>query len=188
MDSKVLVSAILFASCFYVGFSQQEPSGIAELEFDCMESFMPCQSHLQPSSSPPPSSCCTPMKKMVESNQKCFCAVFDNVPLLKTLNVTQEDALKLPKACEAETDLTVCKSLKEKAAKTISSATAGATGGTSESDSQEGSGGSASSTEAPSTGTSSSSSSSSSSAHGLSSLSKNRVILASMVAWMLIFV
>lgn len=114
MDSKVLVSAILFASCFYVGFSQQEPSGIAELEFDCMESFMPCQSYLQPSSSPPPSSCCTPMKKMVESNQKCFCAVFDNVPLLKTLNVTQEDALKLPKACEAETDLTVCKSLKEK--------------------------------------------------------------------------
>ncbi|KAJ8648467.1 hypothetical protein MRB53_001490 [Persea americana] len=182
MDSKVLVSAILFVSCFYVGFSQQEPSGIAELEFDCMESFMPCQSYLQPSSSPPPSSCCTPMKKMVETNKKCFCAVFDNVPLLKTLNVTQEDALKLPEACEAKADLTVCKSLKEEATKTISSATAGATGGASESDSQGVSGGSASSTEAPSTGTSPSS------AHGLSSLSKNGVILASMVAWMLIFV
>lgn len=114
MESKLLVSAIFFASWFYVGFSQQEVQAEAELELNCMETLIPCQSALQASSSPPPSTCCTPLKKMVEtSDKKCVCGIFGNVPFLKTINVTQEEALKVPKNCGAEVDLSACKSLEK---------------------------------------------------------------------------
>jgi hypothetical protein len=46
---------------------------------------------------------------MVSGDPKCLCDVFDNPDLLKSLNVTQDDAMKLAKACAVNADISVCK-------------------------------------------------------------------------------
>jgi hypothetical protein len=46
---------------------------------------------------------------MVSDDPKCLCDVFDNPDLLKSLNVTKDDAMKLAKACAVNADVSVCK-------------------------------------------------------------------------------
>lgn len=76
----------------------------------CIQKLMPCQPYLHSVTPPPPASCCLPMKEIVEKDATCLCSVFNNVDMLKSLNLTKENALVLPKACGAKADISLCKS------------------------------------------------------------------------------
>ncbi|XP_042495018.1 non-specific lipid transfer protein GPI-anchored 3-like [Macadamia integrifolia] len=103
MESKLLLSLILVSSWVFLGFSQPEiPSDIA----DCVKNLVPCQKFLKAPS--PPSTCCIPLKQMFTDQPKCPCKIFDNKDLLKQFNVTQEDALSLPKGCGIAVDVSMC--------------------------------------------------------------------------------
>ncbi|XVF50427.1 hypothetical protein PTKIN_Ptkin04bG0099100 [Pterospermum kingtungense] len=73
----------------------------------CMQKLMPCQPYMH-SPSPPPV-CCTPLKDLITQGNQCLCTVFDNPALLKTVNLTVDEALAIPKACGIDVDVSVCK-------------------------------------------------------------------------------
>ncbi|CAF2109267.1 hypothetical protein YC2023_101070 [Brassica napus] len=75
----------------------------------CIQKLMPCQPYLHSATPPPPASCCMPLKEIVETDVNCLCSVFNNVDMLKSLNLTKENALVLPKACGANADVSQCK-------------------------------------------------------------------------------
>lgn len=110
MDSKRSFSFALFllfclSSSSHCCFAQD--ASITE----CVKKLMPCQPYLHSSSpSPsPPAMCCDPLKEMVKGDANCLCAVFNNPAIMKSLNVTEKDALGLVKACGANADTSVCK-------------------------------------------------------------------------------
>ncbi|XP_038724357.1 non-specific lipid transfer protein GPI-anchored 19-like [Tripterygium wilfordii] len=74
----------------------------------CIKKLMPCEPYLGKPTTPP-ASCCVPLKEMVKDEKQCLCDVFNNAAFLKSLNITQEIALQLPKACGAPVDISVCK-------------------------------------------------------------------------------
>ncbi|CAN7130214.1 non-specific lipid-transfer protein [Brassica rapa] len=74
----------------------------------CMQKLMPCQNYIHAVNPAPPASCCGPMKEIVEKDSKCLCTVFNNPELLKSLNLTKENALDLPKACGVNPDVSIC--------------------------------------------------------------------------------
>ncbi|XP_061989158.1 non-specific lipid transfer protein GPI-anchored 3 [Rosa rugosa] len=74
----------------------------------CVKKLIPCQPYLH-APEKVPVSCCLPLKQMVSDDTKCLCGLFNNVDMLKKLNVTQDEALKLPKACGANADISICK-------------------------------------------------------------------------------
>ncbi|KAL0699648.1 hypothetical protein Bca4012_055770 [Brassica carinata] len=71
----------------------------------CIQKLMPCQPFLHSVIPPPPPSCCLPMKEIVANDATCLCSVFNNVDMLKSLNLTKDNALDLPKACGAHPDI-----------------------------------------------------------------------------------
>ncbi|KAF8114307.1 hypothetical protein N665_0039s0071 [Sinapis alba] len=75
----------------------------------CIQKLMPCQPFLHSVIPPPPPSCCLPMKEIVANDATCLCSVFNNVDMLKSLNLTKDNALDLPKACGANPDVSQCK-------------------------------------------------------------------------------
>ncbi|ESQ34976.1 hypothetical protein EUTSA_v10008878mg [Eutrema salsugineum] len=75
----------------------------------CIQKLMPCQPYLHSATPPPPPTCCMPLKEIVETDVTCLCSVFNNVDMLKSLNLTKENALVLPKACGANADVSQCK-------------------------------------------------------------------------------
>ncbi|KAJ7975257.1 Lipid transfer protein [Quillaja saponaria] len=117
MASKPLLSLFLILSSWvFVGFSQSldsilqqltSPAGSSFDSMPCMQKLLPCQQFLN-SHAPPPSSCCLPLTAMIKDDAKCLCSIFNNPDLLKSFNVTQEDALKLPKACGTKADISIC--------------------------------------------------------------------------------
>lgn len=74
----------------------------------CMQRLLPCQPYIHKVDPPPPPSCCAPMKEIVEKDAPCLCTVFNNPEMLKTLNLTKENALDLPIACGAKPDVSLC--------------------------------------------------------------------------------
>ncbi|XP_050376416.1 non-specific lipid transfer protein GPI-anchored 3-like [Argentina anserina] len=74
----------------------------------CVKKLIPCQPYLH-APEKVPVSCCLPLKQMVSDDTKCLCGLFNNVDVLKKLNLTQDEALKLPKACGANADISICK-------------------------------------------------------------------------------
>ncbi|CAA7043143.1 unnamed protein product [Microthlaspi erraticum] len=75
----------------------------------CLQKLLPCQPYLHSVNPPPPATCCGPMKQLVEKDAQCLCTVFNNPTILKTLNLTKENALDLPKACGVNPDaVSVC--------------------------------------------------------------------------------
>ncbi|KAF6136513.1 hypothetical protein GIB67_035072 [Kingdonia uniflora] len=97
-------------------------SGLGQVQgaLPCMQKLLPCQPYLSKPESAPPA-CCLPLKEMIVNEPACLCKIFNNPPLLKTLKINQEDALKLPKACGANADVSVCE--KEASASTTSPTT-----------------------------------------------------------------
>ncbi|KFK43990.1 hypothetical protein AALP_AA1G200500 [Arabis alpina] len=91
----------------------------------CIQKLMPCQPYLHSATPPPPPTCCMPLREIVENDVTCLCAVFNNVDMLKSLNLTKDNALLLPKACGANADVSKCR--KASSGTTPSSTTAPAT-------------------------------------------------------------
>ncbi|KAF3437817.1 hypothetical protein FNV43_RR20573 [Rhamnella rubrinervis] len=83
-------------------------SGAAASMPSCLQKLLPCESFLKSPDSPP-SSCCTPLTGMISDDPDCICQVFDNPDVLNSLNVTQDQLLKLPKACGSDADISICK-------------------------------------------------------------------------------
>lgn len=75
----------------------------------CIQKLMPCQPYLHSVKPQPPPTCCLPLREIVENDVTCLCAVFNNVDMLKSLNLTKENALDLPNACGAKADVSLCK-------------------------------------------------------------------------------
>ncbi|KAJ4916094.1 Bifunctional inhibitor/lipid-transfer protein/seed storage 2S albumin superfamily protein [Raphanus sativus] len=75
----------------------------------CIQKLMPCQPYLHSVTPPPPASCCLPLNEIVAKDATCLCSVFNNVDMLRSLNLTKENALVLPKACGAKADISLCK-------------------------------------------------------------------------------
>lgn len=102
---------LIFSSWVYVGFSQKTRgdagNGGPGPQMECVQKLLPCEPYLH-SSSPPPT-CCLPLKEMVVNETQCLCGVITNPEILKSLNVTKDDAITLAKNCGANPDLSLCK-------------------------------------------------------------------------------
>ena len=85
-------------------------SAMAGGSFTCMEKLMPCKPYLVPGPNPPPANCCTPLTDLLVNDTKCICDTFNNDLVRGSLNVSMEDIMKLPKACNQTFDLAVCNS------------------------------------------------------------------------------
>ncbi|TXG50884.1 hypothetical protein EZV62_023408 [Acer yangbiense] len=75
----------------------------------CVTKLLPCKPYLKASSSPPPATCCIPLNDAVTNEAECLCNVLHNSEIMKSFNVTLDDALIVAKACGAKADLTKCK-------------------------------------------------------------------------------
>ncbi|KAJ4974682.1 hypothetical protein NE237_007856 [Protea cynaroides] len=107
MESKFLLSLILLSSWVLLGFSGRLINGEG-LSFACMIKFSPCGDNTKNPSSPL-KECCEQLEGMVTNDTKCLCDIFNDPRVLKSYNVTQEDALKLPtKGCGINVNITVC--------------------------------------------------------------------------------
>lgn len=87
-----------------LGFSDSMP---------CMQKLIPCQPYFK-TPEKAPAMCCKPMKEMLSEaasteDKDCVCGIFNNPVMLKNLNTTQDEALKLPKACGTNADISKCK-------------------------------------------------------------------------------
>ncbi|KAF8052594.1 hypothetical protein N665_1540s0016 [Sinapis alba] len=114
MEIVKFAVAVIFVLCSIISSSNAAttpPSGGAgdAHSMPCIQKLMPCQPYLHSATPPPPASCCMPLKEIVETDVTCLCSVFNNVDMLKSLNLTKENALVLPKACGANADVSQCK-------------------------------------------------------------------------------
>nr|GMD30653.1 lipid transfer-like protein VAS [Ipomoea batatas] len=75
----------------------------------CMGKLGPCEKFLSEPSSEPSPECCTPMKEVVTKDKVCLCTLFKNAELLKSVNMTQDNALGIAKKCGADADPSICK-------------------------------------------------------------------------------
>ncbi|GFP85053.1 lipid transfer-like protein vas [Phtheirospermum japonicum] len=99
------VLLLVIATCLssvYVGHSQG-----GDL-MACVQKLLPCQAYMK-GSEPPSAACCVPLKQILASDRQCLCTVFTDPALLKSLNVTQDDALNLVNSCGAHADSSLCK-------------------------------------------------------------------------------
>ncbi|XP_030541230.1 non-specific lipid transfer protein GPI-anchored 3-like [Rhodamnia argentea] len=114
MASKSLFLLLIsLSSCVSIAFSgnpsPSPPGGSNGTSLLCIQKLMPCTPYLKPSPSAPPASCCIPMKEVVANEAQCLCQVFNNADILKSFNVTQDEAMALAKACGANADVSECK-------------------------------------------------------------------------------
>ncbi|XP_015069357.1 lipid transfer-like protein VAS [Solanum pennellii] len=114
---------LLILLCFMMGFSHGihlDKSTILALlasgvgsgsvsAMPCVQKLMPCQPAFAAHMKTPPATCCTPLKEMISNDAQCLCTVFANSDVMKSMNVTQDEALNFAKACGAKPDLSLCK-------------------------------------------------------------------------------
>ncbi|EEF31589.1 non-specific lipid transfer protein GPI-anchored 3 [Ricinus communis] len=125
MDSKFFTNLFMlflfFSSRVSLGFSQdlkdlsQTAGGLPQEAgtgggdgSQCVQKLLPCKDYLR-SATPPPPTCCMPLKEMVANEAACLCSVITNPGILKSFNITEQDALNLAKTCGANADLSTCK-------------------------------------------------------------------------------
>ncbi|XP_050215568.1 non-specific lipid transfer protein GPI-anchored 3-like [Mercurialis annua] len=101
--SNLFIFILLQSACVFLGFSVNTSDPKA-----CVQKLMPCQPYLHAPANAP-ATCCLPLKEMVVDEIACLCSVMNNPALMKTFNVTEEDTMKLAKACGAKADLSLCK-------------------------------------------------------------------------------
>lgn len=110
----VFVILILMSSCGTLRVASDAELGdylgsmLGGSSMNCMEKILPCQPYLTPGPVPPPANCCTPIKELITNDTKCICDTFNNPLVRGSLNVSIEDVMKLPKACNETFDLGVC--------------------------------------------------------------------------------
>lgn len=93
----------LFPSLFFLIISSwvivvNGAGGEAGSALPCIQELLPCQPYLLAPLNPP-ATCCMPLRDIITDEKECICKVFKNPEIMKSLNVTLEQALKLPKAC-----------------------------------------------------------------------------------------
>lgn len=108
---------LLISSHIFVGYSEgldavdfKAMDGIIGLDSPippCVEKILPCQEFIKLPVNPSPT-CCLPLMELLADDLQCLCSFFNNAEMLKVLNVTQSEALKLPKACGADVDISTC--------------------------------------------------------------------------------
>lgn len=86
-----------------MALGQEGPSS----SLTCVKKLLPCRPFL--TSPSPPETCCAPLTEALQKERQCLCDVFNNEALLKSFNVTQEQAQQLLKNCKATVDVRVCK-------------------------------------------------------------------------------
>ncbi|KAI9174490.1 hypothetical protein LWI28_018191 [Acer negundo] len=64
----------------------------------CVTKLLPCKPYLKASSLPPPATCCIPLNEAVTKEAECLCNVLHNPEIMKSFNVTLDDALSVAKA------------------------------------------------------------------------------------------
>ncbi|XP_065848663.1 non-specific lipid transfer protein GPI-anchored 3-like [Euphorbia lathyris] len=76
----------------------------------CVKQLLPCQQYFKSSktNTDVPESCCEPLKAVVEDDIDCLCGVVKSAELLKTINVTLDDAFNVAKTCGSDPDISVC--------------------------------------------------------------------------------
>ncbi|XP_057446904.1 non-specific lipid transfer protein GPI-anchored 3-like isoform X2 [Lotus japonicus] len=122
MASKALLSFLLIISSVHLCLSQSNSGGVnleqllpglgqaaVVQDAKCMQKLLPCQPFLKSPNNPPPS-CCVPLNEMATNEVDCLCSVMNNPQLLLSINVSKEDAMKLPGACDIEVDISKCNS------------------------------------------------------------------------------
>lgn len=112
MENVRIAVAVVFVLCSITASNAATapPSGGGDAHsMPCIQKLMPCQPYLHSVTPPPPASCCMPLREIVENDVTCLCSVFNNVDMLKSLNLTKENALVLPNACGAKADVSQCK-------------------------------------------------------------------------------
>ncbi|KAI4302547.1 hypothetical protein MLD38_038276 [Melastoma candidum] len=108
-SSSFLFSSTLSRKLFVVQDDEQPGSGGSSGgdSLHCVQQLMPCKPYLKGSN--PPATCCIPLKQAVANEPQCLCRVFQNQDLMKSFNVTLDDALALAASCGAHADMSVCK-------------------------------------------------------------------------------
>uniref|UniRef100_A0A7N0VA88 Bifunctional inhibitor/plant lipid transfer protein/seed storage helical domain-containing protein n=1 Tax=Kalanchoe fedtschenkoi TaxID=63787 RepID=A0A7N0VA88_KALFE len=103
MDPRLtMLSFLVICSSF-----SPPPPVSAASPLQCVQKLIACQPYLKNPDNTP-AWCCAPLKDMIANDPQCLCDVFNNPDLLKTMNVTQAEALQLPKACGATADVSIC--------------------------------------------------------------------------------
>ena len=108
----ILTLLVLFS--FFVGFSQITsavfgPAASEGVEsFPCLQNLAPCQPYLK-GSYIAPAICCEQLKVTINNDLKCLCDILTHTDLLKTLNITQVELMKLPKECGIDIKQSACK-------------------------------------------------------------------------------
>ncbi|KAL3617541.1 hypothetical protein CASFOL_037862 [Castilleja foliolosa] len=106
MATSYSVLVLFIVILFYVGHSQGQGGGGDPMA--CVQKLLPCQPYLKGSPSPP-ATCCVPLNQILTTDLHCLCTVFSDPALLKSLNVTQHDAINLANSCGAHADSSLCK-------------------------------------------------------------------------------
>lgn len=78
----------------------------AQTTATCASKLAPCATYLN--STNPPASCCNPIKETVSTDLPCLCGLYTNPAVLKSFNITVDQALNLTRACGVSTDVSKC--------------------------------------------------------------------------------
>ncbi|XP_028795938.1 lipid transfer-like protein VAS [Neltuma alba] len=112
--SNVILSMLflIFSRFLHEGFSQQLLNPRLSIgNMQCVEKLAPCEPYIKKpgtASGTPPETCCQPLKDMIAGDVECLCNVFNSPEMLQSINATKDDALKLPKACGLDADVSKC--------------------------------------------------------------------------------
>ncbi|XP_057760902.1 non-specific lipid transfer protein GPI-anchored 9-like [Arachis stenosperma] len=117
MASKVMFSFFLiFSSIVHQGISQSLEELLGGLgknmgvvkEAQCMQKLVACNKYLKDQSNVP-EECCGPLREIATSNdQECLCAFFNNQQMLDSMQISRDDAMKLPNACSVPVEISTC--------------------------------------------------------------------------------
>ncbi|KAF8014500.1 hypothetical protein BT93_H0342 [Corymbia citriodora subsp. variegata] len=111
-SNPLVLLLILLSSCVSIAFSESptpSPPGGDDDSLPCITKLLPCLPYLMPNPPSPPAECCFPLKEVIATEAKCLCQVFNDEDLLRSFNITRDDALALAKACGASPNVSECK-------------------------------------------------------------------------------
>ncbi|KAH0464197.1 hypothetical protein IEQ34_006983 [Dendrobium chrysotoxum] len=97
MGSNLFLPFLLLISLASPPWSPAIAANEEAADLPCVKELLPCQPYLRMSK--PPALCCLPLLSAVQRDAACLCAVFYSEPILIALNLTQEEALILPRSC-----------------------------------------------------------------------------------------
>ncbi|KAF5478446.1 hypothetical protein F2P56_005005 [Juglans regia] len=73
----------------------------------CAQKLVPCSSSIN-SNSTPAANCCSSIQDAVINQLTCLCNLYSAPGLLQSFGITVEEALRISRACNVNTDLSKC--------------------------------------------------------------------------------